>query len=116
MREMLGVTSAIVGAGLGDSVALLTDGRFSGATRGLMAGHVAPEAAVGGPIAAVREGDIIEIDIEKRTINLEIPAEELASRLREWKAPAPRYKTGVFAKYVAMVSSAAEGAVTFRAC
>jgi dihydroxy-acid dehydratase len=115
MREMLGVTSAIVGAGLGDSVALLTDGRFSGATRGLMAGHVAPEAAVGGPIAAVREGDTIEIDIEKRTINLEIPAEELASRLREWKAPAPHYKTGVFAKYVAMVSSAAEGAVTFRA-
>jgi dihydroxy-acid dehydratase len=115
MREMLGVTGAIVGAGLGDSVALLTDGRFSGATRGLMAGHVAPEAAVGGPIAAVREGDTIEIDIEKRTINLEIPAEELASRLREWKAPAPHYKTGVFAKYVAMVSSAAEGAVTFRA-
>jgi dihydroxy-acid dehydratase len=114
MREMLGVTSAIVGAGLGDSVALLTDGRFSGATRGLMAGHVAPEAAVGGPIAAVREGDTIEIDIEKRTINLEIPGEELASRLREWKVPAPHYKTGVFAKYVAMVSSAAEGAVTFR--
>jgi dihydroxy-acid dehydratase len=115
MREMLGVTSAIVGAGLGDSVALITDGRFSGATRGLMAGHVAPEAAVGGPIAAVREGDTIDIDIEKRTISLEIPAEELAARLREWKAPAPHYTTGVFAKYVAMVSSAAEGAVTFRA-
>ena len=115
MREMLGVTSAIVGAGLGDSVALLTDGRFSGATRGFMVGHVAPEAAVGGPIAAVREGDIIDIDIEKRTINVEIPAEELAARLREWKAPAPHYTTGVFAKYVAMVSSAAEGAVTFRA-
>jgi dihydroxy-acid dehydratase len=114
MREMLGVTSAIVGAGLGDSVALMTDGRFSGATRGFMAGHVAPEAAVGGPIAAVREGDVIEIDIEKRTINLEIPAGELAARLREWKAPAPHYTTGVFAKYVAMVSSAAEGAVTFR--
>jgi dihydroxy-acid dehydratase len=114
MREMLGVTSAIVGAGLGDSVALITDGRFSGATRGLMAGHVAPEAAVGGPIAAVREGDIIDIDIEKRTINLEVPAEELAARMREWKAPAPHYTTGVFAKYVAMVSSAAEGAVTFR--
>ena len=114
MREMLGVTSAIVGAGLGDSVALLTDGRFSGATRGFMVGHVAPEAAVGGPIAAVREGDIIDIDIEKRTINLEIPAAELAGRLREWKAPAPHYTTGVFAKYVAMVSSAAEGAVTFR--
>jgi dihydroxy-acid dehydratase len=114
MREMLGVTSAIVGAGLGESVALLTDGRFSGATRGLMAGHVAPEAAVGGPIAAVREGDMVDIDIEKRTINLEIPAEELAARLREWKAPAPHYTTGVFAKYVATVSSAAEGAVTFR--
>ncbi|MGA2183809.1 MAG: dihydroxy-acid dehydratase [Bryobacteraceae bacterium] len=115
MREMLGVTSAIVGAGLGDSVALVTDGRFSGATRGLMVGHVAPEAAVGGPIAAVREGDIVEIDIEKRTINVELPAEELAARLREWKAPAPHYTTGVFAKYVAMVSSAAEGAITFRA-
>jgi len=114
MREMLGVTSAIVGAGLGDSVALMTDGRFSGATRGFMAGHVAPEAAVGGPIAAVREGDTIEIDIGKRSINLEIPAAELAARLREWKAPAPHYTTGVFAKYVAMVSSAAEGAVTFR--
>jgi dihydroxy-acid dehydratase len=114
MREMLGVTSAIMGAGLGDSVALITDGRFSGATRGCMVGHVAPEAAVGGPIAAVREGDVIEIDIEKRTVNLEIPAAELAARLREWKAPAPHYTTGVFAKYVAMVSSAAEGAVTFR--
>jgi dihydroxy-acid dehydratase len=114
MREMLGVTSAIVGAGLGDSVALITDGRFSGATRGLMVGHVAPEAAVGGPIAAVREGDVVEIDIEKRTIDLDIPAEELAARLREWRAPAPHYTTGVFAKYVAMVSSAAEGAVTFR--
>jgi len=114
MREMLGVTSAIVGAGLGDSVALLTDGRFSGATRGFMVGHVAPEAAVGGPIAAVHEGDIISIDIEKRTIDLEIPAEELAARLREWKRPAAHYTTGVFAKYVAMVSSAAEGAVTFQ--
>ena len=114
MREMLGVTSAIVGAGLGDSVALMTDGRFSGATRGFMVGHVAPEAAVGGPIAAVREGDPIEIDIEKRTINLEIPADELAARLAAWKAPAPHYTTGVFAKYTAMVSSAAEGAVTFR--
>jgi dihydroxy-acid dehydratase len=114
MREMLGVTSAIVGAGLGDSVALLTDGRFSGATRGFMVGHVAPEAAVGGPIAAVHEGDIVDIDIEKRTINLEIPAEELAARLSNWKAPAPHYTTGVFAKYVAMVSSAAEGAITFR--
>ncbi|HTP89898.1 MAG TPA: dihydroxy-acid dehydratase [Bryobacteraceae bacterium] len=114
MREMLGVTSAIVGAGLGDSVALLTDGRFSGATRGFMVGHVAPEAAVGGPIAAVREGDTINIDIEKRTIDLELPAGEIKARLAEWKPPAPHYKTGVFAKYVAMVSSAAEGAITFR--
>jgi len=114
MREMLGVTSAIVGAGLGDSVALLTDGRFSGATRGFMVGHVAPEAAVGGPIAAVREGDTINIDIEKRAIDLELPAGEIKARLAEWKPPAPHYKTGVFAKYVAMVSSAAEGAITFR--
>jgi dihydroxy-acid dehydratase len=112
MREMLGVTGAIVGAGLGESVAMLTDGRFSGATRGFMAGHVAPEAAVGGPIAAVQEGDIIEIDIDKRTINLEVDAKEIAKRLKGWKAPRPRYETGVFAKYVALVSSAAEGAIT----
>jgi dihydroxy-acid dehydratase len=112
MREMLGVTGAIVGAGLGDSVAMLTDGRFSGATRGFMAGHVAPEAAVGGPIAAVQEGDIIEIDIDKRTINLEVDAKEIKRRLKSWKAPKPRYETGVFAKYVALVSSAAEGAIT----
>ncbi|HXF25753.1 MAG TPA: dihydroxy-acid dehydratase [Bryobacteraceae bacterium] len=115
MREMLGVTSAIVGAGFSESVALLTDGRFSGATRGFCVGHVAPEAAVGGPIAAVREGDTIEINIEKRTIDLDVPAEELEKRLREWKTPEPRYRTGVFAKYVALVSSAAEGAITSRA-
>ncbi|HET8550623.1 MAG TPA: dihydroxy-acid dehydratase [Bryobacteraceae bacterium] len=114
MREMLGVTGAIVGAGLGDSVAMLTDGRFSGATRGFMAGHVAPEAAVGGPIAAVQEGDMIEIDIDKRTINLEVGASEIERRLKGWKAPKPRYETGVFAKYVALVSSAAEGAITSR--
>jgi dihydroxy-acid dehydratase len=112
MREMLGVTGAIVGAGLGDSVAMLTDGRFSGATRGFMAGHVAPEAAVGGPIAAVQEGDVIEIDIDKRTINLDVDPKEIERRLKGWKAPKLRYETGVFAKYVALVSSAAEGAIT----
>ena len=94
MREMLGVTSAIVGAGLADSVALLTDGRFSGATRGFMVGHVAPEAAVGGPIAAVHEGDMITIDIEKRTIDLEVPAAEVKTRLKAWKAPAVKYTLG----------------------
>lgn len=112
MREMLGVTAALVGAGLGDSVALLTDGRFSGATHGLMAGHVAPEAAHGGPIAAVRDGDSIVFDIKKRELNVEISAAELQSRLSQWQAPAPRYKTGVMAKYAKLVSSASEGAVT----
>jgi dihydroxy-acid dehydratase len=112
MREMLGVTSAIVGAGLADSVALLTDGRFSGATRGFMVGHVAPEAAVGGPIAMVREGDSLCIDLEKRTIDLEIAPEELKSRRAGWSAPAPKYATGVFQKYVKLVGSAAQGAVT----
>ena len=112
MREMLGVTAALVGQGLGESVALVTDGRFSGATRGLMIGHVAPEAAMGGPIAAVREGDLIGIDVERRSLALEIPAAELQSRLRGFAPPAPRYTTGVFAKYAALVSSAEEGAVT----
>jgi dihydroxy-acid dehydratase len=112
MREMLGVTGAIVGAGLSESVALMTDGRFSGATHGFMAGHVAPEAASGGPIAAVREGDMISIDVTKRVIDLEIPAEELDKRLREWKAPAAKYTSGVFQKYVKLVGSAAQGAVT----
>ncbi len=112
MREMLGVTSAIVGAGLSDSVALLTDGRFSGATRGFCVGHVAPEAAVGGPIAAVHEGDTIHIDIANRTINLEVPEHVVRERLSKWKAPEPRYRTGVFAKYVALVGSASEGALT----
>ncbi|HEY7498444.1 MAG TPA: dihydroxy-acid dehydratase [Vicinamibacterales bacterium] len=112
MREMLAVTAAIMGAGLGESVALITDGRFSGATRGLMAGHVAPEAAVGGPIAAVGEGDIIAIDVEKRTIQLEVSDDELRKRLAAWKPPAPRYATGVMAKYARLVSSAAVGAIT----
>jgi dihydroxy-acid dehydratase len=112
MREMLGVTGAIMGAGLGDSVALLTDGRFSGATRGFMIGHVSPEAAVGGPIAAVEEGDTIAIDIEKRTIDLELPSEVIAERLAKWTEPEWKYKSGVFAKYVALVGSAAHGAVT----
>jgi len=112
MREMLGVTAALVGEGLGESVALLTDGRFSGATRGLMVGHVAPEAAMGGPIAAVREGDSIVFDVERRTLEVEISASELAARLRSWAPRALRYTSGVFAKYAALVSSAAEGAVT----
>jgi dihydroxy-acid dehydratase len=112
MREMLGVTAALVGEGLGESVALLTDGRFSGATRGLMVGHVAPEAAVGGPIAGLREGDTIVFDVERRSLSVELSAAELAARLRGFKSPAPRYTSGVFAKYVALVSSAAEGAVT----
>jgi dihydroxy-acid dehydratase len=112
MREMLGVTAAIVGAGLGDSVALLTDGRFSGATHGLMAGHVAPEAAHGGPIAAVRNGDTIVFDIGARRLDVEIPEQEMTARLRQWSPPLPRYKNGVMAKYAKLVSSAAEGAVT----
>jgi dihydroxy-acid dehydratase len=112
MREMLGVTSAIVGTGLGESVALVTDGRFSGGTRGLMVGHVAPEAAVGGPIAAVRDGDAIVIDIEARSLQLEVTHEELGERLRTWRAPEPRFRGGVFAKYAATVGSAACGAVT----
>ena len=112
MREMLGVTAALVGAGLGDSVALLTDGRFSGATHGLMAGHVAPEAAQGGPIAGVRDGDIIVFDIAARRLDVQITAEEMSLRLRQWTAPAPRYATGVMAKYAKLVSSASHGAVT----
>ena len=112
MREMLGVTAALVGAGLGDSVALLTDGRFSGATHGLMAGHVAPEAAHGGPIAAVHDGDSIVFDIKSRRLDVEISEQELNSRLRQWKAPESRYKIGVMAKYAKLVSSASEGAVT----
>ncbi|MDA1313495.1 MAG: dihydroxy-acid dehydratase [Acidobacteria bacterium] len=112
MREMLGVTAAIVGKGLGDSVALMTDGRFSGATRGLMVGHVAPEAARGGPIAALEEGDIIVFDIEKRRLDVELDDATIKQRLVAWKKPVPRYKSGVFSKYAALVSSAAQGAVT----
>jgi dihydroxy-acid dehydratase len=112
MREMLAVTAALVGAGLGDSVALLTDGRFSGATHGLMAGHVAPEAANGGPIAAVVEGDTIVFDLQARILNLEISDAEMKQRLAKWRAPAPRYTSGVMAKYAFLVSSSALGAVT----
>lgn len=112
MREMLGVTGAIVGEGMGESVALLTDGRFSGATRGLMVGHVAPEAALGGPIAAVREGDIVVFDIEARKLEMEVPAEEITKRMAGWAPPPPKYPSGVFGKYARLVSSAAEGAVT----
>ncbi len=112
MREMLAVTAALVGAGLGDSVALLTDGRFSGATHGLMAGHVAPEAANGGPIAVVRDGDTISFDIKGRRLDVEISDAEIRSRLSQWKSPPPRYTRGVMAKYARLVSSASEGAVT----
>ena len=112
MREMLSVTAAIVGEGLGESVALLTDGRFSGATRGLMAGHVSPEAALGGPIAAVRDGDIIRFDVRERVLEVEISDEVLRQRMSAWKPPQPRYPTGVFAKYAALVTSASQGAIT----
>ncbi len=112
MREMLAVTAAISGAGLGDSVALLTDGRFSGATHGLMAGHVAPEAACGGPIAALRDGDTVVFDVVKRKLRVELPDSEISARLAGWSAPRPRYPSGVMAKYARLVSSAATGAVT----
>jgi dihydroxy-acid dehydratase len=112
MREMLGVTAAIVGAGLVDSVALLTDGRFSGATHGLMAGHVAPEAVKGGPIAAVKNGDVITFDIVKRRLDVAVSQREIRARLRKVKSPTPRYTTGVMGKYARHVSSASEGAVT----
>jgi dihydroxy-acid dehydratase len=112
MREMLGVTGAITGAGLAESVALLTDGRFSGATRGFCVGHIAPEAAARGPIAAVRDGDIIDIDIEARSLKVELSDADIEARLANWKKPEPRYKSGVFHKYAALVSSASEGAIT----
>ncbi len=112
MREMLGVTAALVGEGLGESVALLTDGRFSGGTHGLMIGHVAPEAALGGPIAVVREGDPIVIDVDRKALDIDVPADEIARRLASWTPPPPRYRGGVMAKYAALVSSASEGAVT----
>jgi dihydroxy-acid dehydratase len=112
MQEMLHVTGALVGEGLGDSVALLTDGRFSGGTHGLMIGHVAPEAALGGPIAVVQEGDQITIDVDTKRLDLDIPADEMARRFRSWEARPPRYPGGVLAKYAALVSSASQGAVT----
>ena len=112
MREMLAVTAAIMGAGLGESVALLTDGRFSGATRGLMAGHVAPEAASGGPIAAIQEGDAVEFDLDRRTLNVVLTDAQLAERMAAWTPPSARYDSGVMGKYARLVSSAATGAVT----
>jgi dihydroxy-acid dehydratase len=112
MREMLQVTAAIVGEGLGQSVAMVTDGRFSGATRGLMIGHVAPEAAKGGPIAAIREGDEITVDIANRSLDVALTDEEIAQRIAEYEQPEPLYERGVMAKYAATVSSASEGAVT----
>ncbi|TMI89967.1 MAG: dihydroxy-acid dehydratase [Bacillati bacterium ANGP1] len=111
MREMLAVTGALFGQGLGEDVALITDGRFSGATHGISIGHVAPEAANGGPIAVVRDGDMITIDVPNRRLDLEVPAEEVQSRLRAWRAPEPRYRTGALAKYAALVGSSAQGAV-----
>lgn len=112
MREMLGVTAALVGEGLGDSVALITDGRFSGATHGLMVGHIAPEAAHGGPIAAVRDGDTIEVDVQARELRLVVDQDEIDERLVDWSRPAPRYPSGVFAKYAASVASSSAGAIT----
>ena len=112
MREMLGVTALIYGQGMGEKVALLTDGRFSGATRGLMVGHVAPEAARGGPLAAVRDGDSVVIDVDARRLDVEVSDDELAARRSQWRQPEPRYASGVFAKYAAGVGSASEGAVT----
>jgi dihydroxy-acid dehydratase len=115
MREMLAVTAAIVGAGLGDSVVLITDGRFSGATRGLMVGHVAPEAAIGGPIAAVHDGDMISLDAQTRSIALDVGSDEIVARLAAWRPPVPRFASGVMAKYAQLVGSASEGAVTAAA-
>jgi dihydroxy-acid dehydratase len=112
MREMLHVTAAIVGEGLGDDVALVTDGRFSGATHGLMVGHVSPEAVRGGPLAALADGDVVIVDVEARELRAELSADELSARLADWSPPQPRYTQGVFAKYAALVSSASEGAVT----
>jgi dihydroxy-acid dehydratase len=111
MREMLHVTAALVGEGLGDDVALVTDGRFSGATHGLMVGHVAPEAARGGPIAALRDGDVIELDVEGRELRVLLAADEVAARLRDVTPPPPRFAKGVLARYAAAVSSASDGAV-----
>jgi len=112
MREMLAVTAALVGQGYGETIGLITDGRFSGGTHGMVVGHVAPEAQVGGPIAAVRDGDIITIDAEQQLLAVDLSDEEITSRLQDWQAPPATYKTGVLAKYVKLVSSASEGAVT----
>ncbi len=112
MREMLAVTGAVVGAGLADKIALLTDGRFSGASHGFVAGHVAPEAAEGGPIALLRNGDIVTFDVKKRRLDAELSAAEMKRRLKAWKPPAPRYKTGALAKYSRSVLSASDGAIT----
>ena len=112
MQEMLSVTGALVGEGLGEHVALLTDGRFSGGTHGLMIGHVAPEAAVGGPIALVEEGDTITVDVDAKELNLEVDEAMLAERRARWSPRPPRYTRGVMAKYAALVSSASEGAIT----
>jgi dihydroxy-acid dehydratase len=112
MREMLGVTAALVGEGLGESVALLTDGRFSGATHGLMAGHVAPEAAHGGPIAALKNGDIITFDIAKRRLDVKLSKSEIAKRLKKVKPRPSKFASGVMAKYARLVSSASKGAIT----
>jgi dihydroxy-acid dehydratase len=113
MPEMLAVTAAVAGAGLGADVALITDGRFSGATKGYSVGHVAPEAFVGGPIALVREGDRVVIDAENRRIDVEVDVEELERRRAEWTAPEPRYTAGALAKYAKLVGSASKGAVTW---
>ena len=115
MREMLHVTAAIVGEGLSDEVALVTDGRFSGATHGFMVGHVCPEAANGGPLGVVREGETITIDVERRSIDVDVPDDELAARLRELAPFVPRVTTGALAKYASLVRSASEGAVTVPA-
>lgn len=112
MREMLAPTSAIIGAGLGDSVALITDGRFSGGTYGMVVGHVSPEAATGGTIALVQEGDLITIDATTNSLKLNVSDEELAKRRLEWRPPVPRYNHGVLAKYARLVSSSSLGAVT----
>jgi dihydroxy-acid dehydratase len=112
MREMLHVTAALVGEGLGDEVALITDGRFSGATHGLMVGHIAPEAFRGGPLAHLRDGDTVVLDVEARRLDVDLPDGELERRAAEWTQPAPRYASGVFAKYAASVGSASEGAQT----
>ncbi|HEX8939562.1 MAG TPA: dihydroxy-acid dehydratase [Candidatus Limnocylindrales bacterium] len=112
MREMLHVTAALVGEGLGDSVALITDGRFSGATHGLMVGHIAPEAALGGPLAIVEDGDPIVLDVDRHALDLDLPAAEIERRLAAWTPPAPHYTGGVMAKYAVLVSSASRGAVT----